>query len=68
MAGTYRTPRAYTYRGHTIEPLPSRVCGPEGWCYWLVCPDSGVPSWQARSLADAREGIELAVLAAGEVG
>lgn len=62
MDGTYRTPRTYIYRGHTIEPLPSRVCGPECWFDWLVCPDSGASGWYARSLADAREVIDLAEL------
>ena len=48
---------AYRYRGHTIEPLHSRICGPEGWLCWLVCPDNGEASWYARSLAEARDSI-----------
>ena len=47
----------YRYRGHTIEPLSGRVCGPEGWLYWLVCPDNGEASWYASSLAEARDSI-----------
>jgi hypothetical protein len=47
----------YRYKRHSIEPLPSRVCGTDGWLYWLVCPDNGAGSWYARSLADARESI-----------
>lgn len=52
----------HVYRGHRIEPLTSRVCGPEECYYWLVCPDSGAPSWYACSVADAREVIDLAAL------
>lgn len=58
MARTYRTPRTYRHRGHTIEPLLSRVCGPEGWLYWRVCPDNREDCWDARSLPDARETID----------
>lgn len=58
--------RKYRHRGHTIEPLPSRVCGPEGWLYWLVCADSGEGSWYARSLADARDSIRANELEALE--
>ena len=51
------TPRTYRHRGHTIEALSTRVCGPEGWRYWLVCPDNGAASWYAHSLAETRETI-----------
>jgi len=66
MVCTYRTPRTYRHRGHTIEPLPSRVCGPEGWLYWRVIPDNGEACWDARSLAEARETIAAAELQALE--
>lgn len=51
-------PRSYRHRGHTIEPLSTRVGSPLGWCYWLACPDNGGDSWYARSLTEARETIE----------
>lgn len=55
------TPKTYRHRGHTIEPLSCRVCGPEGWLYWRVIPDiadNGEACWDARSLPDARETID----------
>jgi hypothetical protein len=61
-------PRTYHYRGHRIEPLHSRVSGPDGWLSWLVCPDYNPEgSWYARSLADARESIKAAVQESIEV-
>lgn len=61
MRRTNRTPSTYRHRGHTIEPLHSRVCGPEGWLYWLVIPDNESAGWYARSLAEARETIAMEV-------
>lgn len=60
------TPRTYRHRGHTIEQLHSRVCGPDGWMYWLICPDNGEAGWYARSLTDARDSIAVAELEALE--
>jgi hypothetical protein len=55
-------PRNYRHKRHSIERLSSSVIGPDGAYHWLVCPDRNGEAWYARSLADAREAIDMEVV------
>lgn len=59
------TPRAYRHKCHTIEACNS-VFSSWGRMNWFVCADMSSDgtekSWYARSLADARDSIEAALM------